>query len=444
MPEPSVVPRRDPATPQSDRPGGAHPPVYFRGAALRAAKRFIDCTHRCAAPEATLDRIRPHCRAAGITRIANITGLDRIGIPVTVVYRPNGRTLSSAAGKGFTLAASTVSGMMEAIEIYHAEYARVPTTLASYADLARTGPVIVADHLPLIKRSLFNPRRAELWVSSWDIASQMEIPVPAASVVLARHPEQKPLVPMPFSYGSNGLASGNDFLEALCAGLLEVIERDAITCHLLAERRVGYRRPRVRLETVEHPLVVDLLHRFRAAGVTVLLYDLTIDTDVPVYLATAYDDQSRHIGIASGFGAHLDPQIAMVRALTEAAQSRLVYIAGARDDVFHHEDLRHRMDDTDAAIASARSTPATADAGARRSQATGSFEGDIGALLSKLARVGLHQVLVVDLTRAEHGIPVVRVIVPGLEGYHSPFYAPGKRALAFCARHAPQANEEHA
>jgi ribosomal protein S12 methylthiotransferase accessory factor len=68
----------------------------------------------------------------------------------------------------------------------------------------------------------------------------------------------------------------------------------------------------------------------------------------------------------------------------------------------------------------------------RPEESTPSFEGDLAVLLAKLARVGLDEVIVVDLTHEEVGIPVARVIVPGLEGYMFQHYSAGARALAFC------------
>lgn len=58
----------------------------------------------------------------GITRVADVTGLDRIGIPVVMVCRPNARSLAVSQGKGIDIEAATVSGLMESVELYHAEH----------------------------------------------------------------------------------------------------------------------------------------------------------------------------------------------------------------------------------------------------------------------------------------------------------------------------------
>jgi len=409
------------------------PAVVYRGTAMRAAKRFLRGTHRCVPPEETLERIRPHLRTAGITRLADITGLDRIGMPVTIAYRPNGRTLSSAAGKGFTLAAAQASAAMEGIELHHAENPRLPELQLSYAALAERMAVIPRERLPLTRHALFSETRPEFWVAGWDLLQQQEVGVPLSSIAMIRHVHQKPLYARPFLHDSNGLASGNHFLEAVTAGFYEVLERDAVSCHRWAQDRTGHQLPKVRQETIEHPLAVELLERFRAAGTAAVLYDCSLDPEVAVYEANLYDERVRHVGVTGGYGAHLDPEIAMIRALTEAAQSRLIYISGARDDIFRHDDRGFKVSDSSATIASLAGRAGTVDARDRASFATRSFEGDLQRLLGVVRRMGLEQVIVADLSHEELGIPVARVVVPGLEGYRTHVYTPGPRARAFAA-----------
>jgi ribosomal protein S12 methylthiotransferase accessory factor len=201
--------------------------------------------------------------------------------------------------------------------------------------------------------------------------------------------------------------------------------------------QLGQMMPRVRLETIAFPLVHDLLARLHAARVTPLLFDLTIDTGVPVYLAYVYDEVQRHVGIYRGSGAHLDPEVAMVRALTEAIQSRAVYFAGSRDDLLRRGLLSLQLHDERRAIQLLESVPSTVDAGALTSQATPSFEADMHLVLRRLELAGLEQVVVFDLTHPGFDISVVRVIVPGLEGYRFESFTPGRRAQAFLASKRP-------
>src|SRR5437879_1103477 len=103
-------------------------------------KRYHDGTHRVVDPTTTLSRVMPHASRMGITRIAVLTGLDVIGIPVAAAYRPNSRSISVHQGKGSTLAAAKASAVMEAAESFHAENLQLSLLLASPAEVAMRGP----------------------------------------------------------------------------------------------------------------------------------------------------------------------------------------------------------------------------------------------------------------------------------------------------------------
>jgi ribosomal protein S12 methylthiotransferase accessory factor len=408
------------------------PAVSFRRRKLRAAKAFLHGTHRTAPPAATLERIRPYFDTVGLTRLANLTGLDRIGVPVTLAVRPNGRVLSSTAGKGLSLEAASVSAAMEAIEIYHAEHVRLPVLCQSYEALQTERATIPIERLPCVRYGVFNAQLTERWVLGWDLARQEDVAVPLALVSLVSDPGWTSAW-WYFQGGSNGLASGNHFLEALCVGLFEVIERDAIACHMSAWEQQGHPPPRLRLETINSAMVQDLLAKLTAAKIRPVLFDCTVDTGVPAYLVYLYDQAQRHVGIFRGSGAHLDPEVAMVRALTEAIQSRALYFAGSRDDILRRGLLSLQIHDDDRAIQFFESAPPVLDAREQTSEATDVFEGDVHRVLRKLREVGLDQVIVLDLTHPGFDISIVRVIVPGLEGYRFERAVPGRRAVAFGA-----------
>src|SRR6201999_785112 len=76
-------------------------------------------TLRSRDPEETLRLLLPHLERHGITRLANVTGLDRIGIPVYQAIRPNSRGLSLSQGKGVDEVSAQVSALMESLECHH-------------------------------------------------------------------------------------------------------------------------------------------------------------------------------------------------------------------------------------------------------------------------------------------------------------------------------------
>ncbi len=406
--------------------------INFRNQAYQAAKRYWQGTHRTASPQETLERIRPYFKSIGLTRIAHITGLDRIGIPVTISIRPNSHSVVTSSGKGSTVEAAMASAAMESLELYCAEAIELPEITLSYAQLAETHSVISLDYLHLRENSLFNVNRPEQWCLGWDILNQNEVAVPvqAVSMNYSRFWYQDIANLGSFEMGSNGLASGNHFLEALSSALYEAIERDAVSCHMEAFLQSN-RMARVRLETIESPTVLDLLAKFEAAQVVPILFDCTVDTEVPVYRAYLYDPSGRG-PTSHGYGAHLDPEVAMARALMEAAQTRLIVISGARDDIYHqyYATLRIKRNSS-YEVLNLESNPATVDARVRKSQATATFEEDINIILEKLKRAGLNQVIVFDLSPPGWDISVVRVVVPELEASFNRNYKPKSRAIAF-------------
>jgi YcaO-like protein with predicted kinase domain len=152
----------------SDSPAGEGP----------ISKGYRLGSHRTADPEETLDRVRPYMADMGITRIANVTGLDSLGIPVVVVARPNSRNLAVAQGKGPSLAAAQASGLMESVEFYHAERIALPLRLATYRDLAAHHAVVDPHQLPRIATRPFEPTMRLLWVAGRELGSAREVWVP--------------------------------------------------------------------------------------------------------------------------------------------------------------------------------------------------------------------------------------------------------------------------
>src|SRR5438067_7251715 len=128
-------------------------------------------SHRVVAPEESLKRVSPFLQVMGITRIANVTGLDSIGIPVVMVCRPNSRSLAVSQGKGLDLAAAKASGLMESIETYHAETITLPLRLCSYEEIRYTLPVVDVRGLPAVSTSPFNVNSRILWCEGRDFMS---------------------------------------------------------------------------------------------------------------------------------------------------------------------------------------------------------------------------------------------------------------------------------
>jgi YcaO-like protein with predicted kinase domain len=393
-------------------------------------KEYRYGTERAVDPARTYERIAPMMRPIGVTRVANVTGLDVVGIPVFLACRPNSRALAVSQGKGCTDMAARVSAMMESLELYHAERVHSPLRFASYDELRSRADCVWTDRLQLVEGSSysdFNPllwiearrigRAGPVWIPFELVHTNMTLPVPAVNAFLRT---------------SNGLASGNTDIEAIAHGLWEVVERD---CTALWDLRPREERAASKLDpdSVDDPACRSLLQAFAQAEVEVAVWDITNDLAVPAFAAMIRDARPNpfhRMVLAGGFGAHANRAVALSRALTEAAQSRVTAISGARDDV-----TRRVYEETAAYAHAPLSDAYFADAGTRRFHDAPHFAGDgleddVAQTLERLAARGVEDVLVADLTREEFGIPVFKVVVPALERARLPGYLPGPRARA--------------
>jgi ribosomal protein S12 methylthiotransferase accessory factor len=412
-------------------------------AAARAAKGFREGTHRLVPPAETIARVAPHLSAFGITRVADVTGLDVIGLPVVMVCRPNAASLAVSQGKGLTLDAARASGLMESIESYHAEHVDLPLRLASHRDLARAAAVVDVSALPRLSVGAAREHHRVLWIEGRDLLRDEAVWVPY-EMVHTNYTLPLPAGSGSFVMSSNGLASGNHLLEAVSHGICEVVERDATTL-FRAGGEAEIPGSRLDLATVDDPGCRHVLDLYEAAGVAVGVWETTSDVGLPAFLCLIVDrapDPFRRLYATEGMGCHPSRSVALLRALTEAAQSRLTFIAGSRDDGDRNRFERARHAD---AIQRAREQIADVRGPLRGFHDVPSIEGetfddDIAAELACLRRAGVERVVVVDVSKPGLGISVVRVIIPGLESIDDvPGFVPGPRARARAAARAAAA-----
>jgi len=394
-----------------------------RGAAEQARKIFRDGTHRTVPPRVTVEKAQRLLGPIGITRVANVTGLDCIGIPVVMVCRPNARCLSVSQGKGIDLDAARASGLMEAIELFHAERIDLPLKLGSWNDLRFSHHLAPLEQLPRLSLGNWRPDRPLLWIEADDLIGGRPRWLPY-ELVHTNYTMPLPTGSGCFIMSSNGLASGNHWLEAVCHGLCEVVERDASSLFRFRTEE-GRAALRVDLETITDPTCQRLLEMYDRAGVGVGVWDVTTDIGIPVFTCVVLDRRPspfRRIGPLKGVGCHPTREVALLRALTEAAQARLTLIAGSRDDVGRPRYAEARDEQL------IRSRQAMLEQLGRRhfeeapTESNQDVADDVASVLRKLARVGIEHALVVDLGKPLFNIPVARVVVPGLEGHHA---APG-------------------
>jgi len=292
------------------------------------ASSYLD---RVISPNETFERVKSSFKRLGITRVADQTGLDKIGIPCFASFRPNAMRLANNQGKGLTKEAARASAVMEAVEFAVAEQPDVPTIIATAGELKRRQKHLVDIKFLLPIGQDIPPDKNIHWIVGYDLIHRHETFIPLDAVTLNADGNQMPEI----CKGTNGLASGNIRDEAVFHGLCELIERDANTLWTLKSKTE-------QCQTAIDPItwkdreVVELIRKVQRAGLNIQLFDQTSDTGIPCVMAVIgeTDKQTlRHFDLAAGYGAHPNTDRAAIRAITEAAQTRITAIAGSRDDI---------------------------------------------------------------------------------------------------------------
>jgi ribosomal protein S12 methylthiotransferase accessory factor len=363
-------------------------------------KVFFLGTHRCREPGQTLAAIGPLLGEYEITRLADVTGLDTLGIPVVMAIRPRAATLTVSQGKGATLDAAAVSAAMEAIELWHGEFG-VPDAACRGAAVGLELGYRVAE-LTDLPGSLVTEHTVLDWIPARTISGTSTM-VPRDLVRMGpRKPGEWAFHALTAS--SNGLASGNTRAEAIAHALHELIERDA--CAAFAAS------PPPSPVSVDLATVPDycaaMVCRIQEGGGGLQVVAVPNLFGIPCFLAYLRVEDA--FWIASGSGAHSDAAVALSRAITEACQSRLTVIAGSRDDIT--PELYRPLAEAALPLAAEARTK-WRDAIAGLGWACGTDEEEAEEASRRISEVTGAEPIVVDLTERPE-LAVVKVLAPQL------------------------------
>ena len=435
---------------------------------LKSVKKHItndgNVSPRVKSVEETLTTIIPVCKSIGITRISDITYMDRLYIPNYSVILPNTEdSIWVYSGKGITKIHAKASALMESIERYCSLSRTYSKSLiqGTYLELSKVyDKVLHPNEVVEPVERIYDEKESIIdYIEGFDLLNNEIVLVPA-QLVLSKFSAKPPSVSaFPYSH-TNGLASGNVLEEAICHALCEIIERDAISIADLCASSIPYsilENILASLNKKEHEkylyiripedkfvddssifpdvniseIVEDfapikfLVKRFTDAGISLLIKDITQkDIGVPTFVASTIEWVSSDYGyFAKGYGTHLDARIALIRAITEASQTRAVNIQGARDDL---RKIKYRSNDEiykrkwqfmSSASQNNKSNNNSIMFSKIKTYVKKDILEDIKILLNLLKKAGLRRVVIVDLTHPDIGIPVVRAIVPGLETF---------------------------
>lgn len=405
---------------QPDRLTNNSRPRSFRGAARlrseiavsRRAGRLNSGNDRAISSRDAAAVARSCLPNLGITRLARVTGLDRIGVPVWTAIRPNALSLSVSQGKGIDDDAAVASAIFEAAELTVAEREQPCAFQATLTELAESRPKFL-DATRYLRRGARGPTSDERvsWIEGLDLLSGDAVLVPEDVARIADVPGCR------YWQTSDGLGTGSNILEAAIHGICEIVERDAMALwSLKSDADVG--RCEIAIGDLDSDEIEGIADQITSAGLRVRLFDATSDTLVPTYLAVLMekerpDNGVRFVDVASGSGTHPVAARAALRAITEAAQTRLTTITGSRDDVDPREYGRLLSPDLRVYVGSGVLSP-------NRVMTVGysgerSLPSYLDWLIERVRAVGVRTLALVELAAPDFPFMVARAIAPDLE-----------------------------
>lgn len=351
----------------------------------------------------------------GITRLGDITGLDRVNIPVMQAIRPLGLANAVTQGKGIDVQSAAISAILEAAEQFFAE--RIDRLAITYASAAHLdiAPSLFATHLlPDAPPSWHQEETA--WVTARDLVSGENgwLPLELVHTAYTAPGLQTDGI---FAGSTTGLGCGVTREDAIRHAILECLERDAIA---RAERRHGFfQRSRIDPATAGDTCLRNLMQKVEEAGLISAFWLAPSAAGLPVVWCQVMEDGRLPLMTpypADGFAADFDPVSAARRALLEAAQSRLAAISGTRDDISRAAYPTY----TDWELINAHRRllaegPMPLSFDLLREEGPKSCSDPLQGLVSHLGEKGMGPVLTADFdTDPLPEIAAVRVIVPQL------------------------------
>jgi ribosomal protein S12 methylthiotransferase accessory factor len=278
----------------------------------------------------SLLRARDAAARCGVTRLADITQLDRIGVPVYQAVRPWSRALSVHQGKSLDSEKAQIGALMEAIESDHAETFEGEGPTCAYEELSsQTRPSDLSD-FARDRRHPPSAHTAIRWTEGRTVLGDRPILVPHDVVSLDFTRD----IPSRLDRTSSGLAAHFSCEAAMRTALLEVIERDAVSawkrCAMIERTQT-----RIDLETVPFPWFQRLRGRLSVMGVRLAAYRAKAVISTPVFVCELIETEAVVLGRGAVYGSacRFGAEDALRDALLEAIQSRLTEIVGARDDI---------------------------------------------------------------------------------------------------------------
>lgn len=364
-------------------------------------RRLPDCE--------TLDRAWAEGRRVGVTRLADLTDLESLGLYSYSSLRPyaDEGDITVTGGKGLQRSSARIGALLEAVE-------RACLSARGRQIVRGTVEELSSDRRVLHPKALI-PEFGHGWQDSdplpwWptrDLFSGEEVWVPASAVFLPA-----PEGPRLFPSTSAGVAVGSSRTEATVYALLEVMERDLATYARWLRRG----RP-LDLDRLPVGPAREIVMRLRSCGLEVHCWVVFNAFPAPLFWIALDDPRSDDpLYLNGGLGFHPSPHAGLISALTEAVYSRMTVVSGSREDLERDRSERAPYDIETlrrSALTWHDGPPITLDE--IPDQSSQSQSDDLAWALTACKVAGLRRVLATDLSLEEGSFSVVRCIVPGAE-----------------------------
>ncbi|MEU9132503.1 TOMM precursor leader peptide-binding protein [Kitasatospora sp. NPDC048540] len=430
---------------------GAGPSRMLRPVVLRPARKhsLTGNGHRHLTPQQVLDRYG-HLVSPVSGIVQQITRAEAPALLHSYTARtctvPDGRAplRRESGGKGVTELDARVSALCEALEResgrLHGDEPRIRDSLHGLGEAAVHPNRVQLYHERQYRDRAwwntahgsyqqvcepFDERAPVDWTPVWSLTGQRQRLLPTAMLFYgSAHPGDGARYARA---DSNGCAAGGTLEDAVLHGFLELVERDAVALWWYNRTR----QPGVDLAALNDPWIAEVSRLHRRQGRELWALDLTADLGVPVVAVLSRRVKGPTEDIVFGFGAHYEFPLAVRRAVAEVNQL-LPAVAPAEPG----GPPRYSLQDPAAlhwwrTATVARHPYLLADPAQppvrprdRPSPAGTDLRADVETAGELLRRHGM-ELLVLDQTRADIGLPVVRVIVPGLRHFWARF-APGR------------------
>jgi ribosomal protein S12 methylthiotransferase accessory factor len=339
-------------------------------------------------------------------------------------------------GKGSTAEQGEASALMEAIERYSGIFqgdeirstrrftdfapgdAMLPNDILLFSDAQSQSPSNQATEDDSRRTQMAPPafdRSARIeWSPVWSLRDKRFKYVPTSLLYFFYSGRAA------FHADSNGCAAGNTLEEAIVQGFLELVERDSYAIWWYTRLQ----RPDVDLSQVHDSYVRDLQTQLAESGRRLWVLDVTSDLGIPTFVAILHWMQNGQENIEFGSGAHFDSRIALLRSLTELNQFLSIGLMGGGTGEKSSLDGTTPLHLRDHPFLSPSGKPTSHPRGGAKFGPLGNTREQVDACVEIARRAGL-DFLVLNQTRPDVAVPVVRVIVPGLRHFYRRF-APGR------------------